>query len=252
VLSLAPSRCDSIAIDSRRRIRKVPSKAAGNCSKALLAAKSSNAAGDIGSHRFLARATNVCVLDSLCARVSPFLDAAPCASLGSSLFLILMINPAASGCDLTAHPYAPSLSQFTGVITRDGRRAGFCWDEKPRCVHGHRLKTRDPEQLRNLRQDDVVKCIHRGARDAAPCDTRQHVSLGTFGGSATMKGSGERFWFVVQVLDQHLRRIREEPMIFLERMVMLSCALPNVDHDMAGAIGGPFDDATGARGGHDE
>lgn len=144
----------------------------------------------------------------------------------------------------TAHPYRPPLHQFTAFVVRDGRRAGFCWDEKPRCIHGHRLKTKDPQQLRDVRHDTVVTCTHRESRDAEPCNTRQYVALATFGGSATMKGSGERFWFVVEVTDEHVKRMREQPMIFLERMSLLDCVLPGVARDLAGVLS-VDSDATG-------
>jgi hypothetical protein len=47
---------------------------------------------------------------------------------------------------------------------------------------------------------------------------------------------------VVEVTDDHVRRMREHPMIFLERMSLLACVLPGVDLDLAGAL---YDDATG-------
>lgn len=157
-----------------------------------------------------------------------------------------MIDFPPDQADRTVHPYRPALQQFTAFVLRDGRRAGLCWDEKPRCVHGHRLKTRDPQQLRDVRLDALLTCIHRGDRNAAPCDTRQYVALNTFGGSANVKGTGERFWLVVEVTDEHVRHMRAQPMIFLERMSLLSCVLPGVDMDLAGAP--QDDDATGSKG----
>ena len=146
--------------------------------------------------------------------------------------------------DHDRHPYRPPLSRFTGFVLRDGRRAGFCWDEKPRCVHGHRLKVKDPQQLRNLRLDGLFTCTHRGESAAAPCNTRQYVALSTFGGSAAVRGQGERFWINVEVTDEHVRHMRARPMIFLETMALLDCVLPGVEHDLVGA---GDDDATGIK-----
>ena len=100
------------------------------------------------------------------------------------------------------------------------------WVAKPRCIGGHHLKTRDPQQLRNVTYDALVTCVHQERREAPACGTRQYVSLNTFGGSAAVRGTGERWWLVVEVTDTHVRATRERPMIFLGRMTLLACVPP--------------------------
>lgn len=128
----------------------------------------------------------------------------------------------------------PRLLPFSGFVLNDGRRGGICWDEKPRCVTGHRLV---PKRQRDLPiTEGIVTCIHRESREAQPCDVQQWAQLLTAGGSARVQGSGERAWLVVEITREHIDRMRREPMIFLERMVVLGVALPGVDLDVLGAV----------------
>ena len=54
----------------------------------------------------------------------------------------------------------------------------------------------------------------------------------TFGGSARIRGTGERVWLAVQVTSEHVRRVHTEPMIFLETLQLLSVVAPGVELDL--------------------
>jgi hypothetical protein len=93
----------------------------------------------------------------------------------------------------------PIESSFTGFVLRDGRRGGFCWEEKPRCVNAfagepHRLATKRP-----VITDTIAHCEHRPALGQGECGARLYVALLSFGGSAKVQGRGERVWLVVEV-----------------------------------------------------
>lgn len=127
-------------------------------------------------------------------------------------------------------------STFTGFFLRDGRRGGFCWDEKPRCVNvfggePHRLKTKGP-----VIADLITRCEHRPASKQGECGARLYVALLTFGGSAKAQGRGERLWLVVEVTAPQIQRISTEPMILLEKLSLLNCVLPGVASDVLGGV----------------
>lgn len=124
---------------------------------------------------------------------------------------------------------ASSARSFSGFVLADGRRGGVCWDEKPRCIHPHRLRTREP-----VLTEAITTCQHRKDRGAEPCGAQLYVALLTFGGSAAVRGAGERAWLVVEITSDHVQRMRREPMIFLERMAILGVALPGVEIDILG------------------
>lgn len=134
-------------------------------------------------------------------------------------------------------PILPTIDPtFTGFVLRDGRRAGFCWEEKPRCVNvfdgqPHRLTKRP------LLNDSILRCQHRPGPKHGECDALLYVALLHFGGSAQVRGHGQRVWFVVEVADEHVQQMRTHPMIFLEKLVLAGCTLPGVDADVLGGRG---------------
>jgi hypothetical protein len=123
---------------------------------------------------------------------------------------------------------------FTGFVLSDGRRGGMCWDEKPRCVEPHRLITKQREPILT---EAITTCQYRAHTESTPCGVRLYVAQLTFGGSAAVRGTGERAWLVVELTPEHVERMRREPMIFLERMVILGVALPGVEIDVLGQVG---------------
>jgi hypothetical protein len=122
---------------------------------------------------------------------------------------------------------------FSGFVLSDGRRGGICWDEKPRCIHDHLLV---PKQKEPILTEAITTCVHRPTRDSAPCGVRLYAALLSFGGSAAVRGKGERAWIIVEITPDHVERMRREPMIFLERMVILGVALPGVEIDLLGHV----------------
>lgn len=122
---------------------------------------------------------------------------------------------------------------FSGFVLSDGRRGGICWDEKPRCIAPHRLI---PKQREPILTEAITTCVHRDGRAAPACDVRLYVAQLAFGGSAVVRGRGERCWLVVEITPEHVERMRREPMIFLERMIILRVALPGVELDVLGQI----------------
>lgn len=126
-------------------------------------------------------------------------------------------------------PARPAHVKFSGFVLSDGRRGGICWDEKPRCVGAHRLRTREP-----VLTEAITTCQHRDGRGLEPCGLQLYVAQMTFGGSAEIRGAGERAWLVVEITREHVERMKREPMIFLERMIILGVALPGVDLDILG------------------
>lgn len=130
-------------------------------------------------------------------------------------------------------PIDPS---FTGFVLRDGRRAGFCWEEAPRCVNvfggePHRLATK-----RDVLDNTIAHCGHRPAIGHGTCGARLYVALLTFGGSAKIRGRGERAWLVVEVTPEQVQRMTTEPMIFLEKLALLGGVLPGVAEDLLGGV----------------
>lgn len=122
-------------------------------------------------------------------------------------------------------------AKFTGFVTSDGRRGGFCWDGKPRCVNGHKLR---PRQGKPILTEAITTCVHRDQRGGVECGALIYAGMFTVGGSARVRGSGERCWIVVEITRDHVERMAREPMIFLERMVILGVALPGVELDVLG------------------
>lgn len=133
----------------------------------------------------------------------------------------------------TAQPTAlhARTPRYAPLVTHDGRRAGWSWDRVPRCVghaleaDGHALRTRQPLPL----TDGIVRCVHQASRGEPPCNRVQYVALMRLGAGE----HEERVWWSVEITDAHLKRMRDEPMIFLQRMTLLACALPGVVLDLA-------------------
>ncbi|MDB4906377.1 MAG: hypothetical protein JWO05_1161 [Gemmatimonadetes bacterium] len=116
------------------------------------------------------------------------------------------------------------LAKFTGGVTSDGRRFGFCSAARPLCVRPHRVSTGD-----TLITDTVVRCRHQTSSTAPQCGLRLYVAVVPFPGP-------ERVWMVVEVTDALVRRLQEDPMTFLEKMSVLGFVLPGVDIDLAQAV----------------
>lgn len=118
---------------------------------------------------------------------------------------------------------SPPRAPFTAFVLYDGRRAGFCWDEKPRCVHGHRIDADEAPMT-----EGITRCKHRTGRDAPPCGVRVYLSRIRF-------STGEWAYFVVEITRSYLLRMKSErrPMLALERLSILACVLPGVEIDLA-------------------
>lgn len=111
------------------------------------------------------------------------------------------------------------------MVLSDGRRAGFCWGEKPRCLNQH------PRAHRlGLKQavltEAIVTCHHRAERGGSECDTLQYVRRWA------RTPDEAPCWFVVEITKEHVRRLTQGPMLFLETMTILGCVLPGVDLDV--------------------
>jgi hypothetical protein len=106
-----------------------------------------------------------------------------------------------------------------------------CSDEKPRCPYGHRLKPAHRTQY-----DGTLTCDHRDPLSRQLCGTLCWIAVVSFGGSAQVKGSGERVWIVVEVTPAIVRHFSRTPMTLLERLAYLGHTMPGVDADL---FGGP-------------
>lgn len=116
-----------------------------------------------------------------------------------------------------------------GFTLQDGRRGGYCWAEKPRCVLGHRLRMRGGHVL--VVAEAVVECQHRQDRGGDPCGIRQYVQR-------VEVGQGHLLWLVVEVHEEHVQAMRERARLPLEHLALVGLALPGVETDLIGA-GGP-------------
>lgn len=128
---------------------------------------------------------------------------------------------------MIAGPSATTPTRYTapspyGLITADGRRAGFCWGGKLRCPDGHDMKPREP-----VLTEAVATCRHKDRQDAPPCGLRVYA-----------RRVGEGALFVVEITDALVRAIHhEDGRIFLETLSILRCVLPGVrDLDLARGI----------------
>jgi hypothetical protein len=134
---------------------------------------------------------------------------------------------------MTAYTPSSDRTPFSAFTLADGRRAGFSWDAKPRCIHGHRI----PDDEAPI-TEGIITCRHRGGRREPECGVRIYLVLLTFGGSAAVQGTGERAYLVVEVTRSLVLQMKQRPMLTLERLSVLACVLPGVDVDLtAGAPG---------------
>jgi hypothetical protein len=88
-------------------------------------------------------------------------------------------------------------------------------DERPLCPYGHALDRANRPSL-----DGTLTCRY--------CHTLCWVALMTFGGSAAIRGTGERVWIVVHVDDRDVRHFTRTPMLFVEKLAYLGHTPDNV------------------------
>lgn len=110
-------------------------------------------------------------------------------------------------------------------------RLRFCSDEKPRCIEGHRLVSQQ-----RVTTDGILRCAHTDRLTGLKCDKLIWVALMTFGGSAKVRGTGERIWLVVELSPADASHFTREPMILLERLAHLGHTMPGVDLDLYGGM----------------
>jgi hypothetical protein len=89
-------------------------------------------------------------------------------------------------------------------------------DEKPMCPYGHYLDRAYRPSL-----DGTLTCHARDPESGQECDTLCWVALLTFGGSALVRGTGERVWVVVHVSQADVRHFTRTPMLFIEKLAYL-------------------------------
>jgi hypothetical protein len=95
-------------------------------------------------------------------------------------------------------------------------------DEKPLCPYGHQLPTAHRPSY-----DGTITCRHREP-EGSECGTLCWVALLTFGGSAAVRGTGERVWIVVHVSPADVRHFTRTPMLFIEKLAYLGHTPENV------------------------
>lgn len=125
--------------------------------------------------------------------------------------------------------------RWTAGLLRDGRRFGVSSEERPRCLgsdpdHPHLLKL--PPDTRMPITEGIVRCQHRPRRHGEPCRMQAYYALVTVGPRPQARGEGERIWLAVEVTPAHVERMYREPMIFLEKLSLLSVTMPGVDLDL--------------------
>jgi hypothetical protein len=96
-------------------------------------------------------------------------------------------------------------------------------DEKPLCPYGHLLERSNRPSL-----DGTLWCHHRDEVSGQECNTQCWVALLTFGGSAAIRGTGERVWVVVHVSPADVRHFTRTPMLLIEKLAYLGHAPENV------------------------
>ncbi len=125
---------------------------------------------------------------------------------------------------------APMLTipQFSAMTLPDGRRAGLCLEDKPRCVAGvHYVKSH-----RTFADENFVICQHEENRSAPHCNASLFLARFHFGGSAMIREAGTRLWLVVEMRSEHLRHLKNHPMTIVEKLHYLNAALPGVYDDL--------------------
>jgi hypothetical protein len=96
-------------------------------------------------------------------------------------------------------------------------------DEKPLCPYGHALDRAHRPSL-----DGTLTCHWRDPLSGQECGTLCWVALLTFGGSAAIRGTGERVWVVVHVSPADVRHFTRTPMLFIEKLAYLGHTPDNV------------------------
>ena len=104
-----------------------------------------------------------------------------------------------------------------------------CSDEKPRCPYGHRLK-----MAHRVSYDGTLTCEHRDPITRRVCNTLCWIAVVSYGGSAVIRGTGERVWIVCEVSPAIVRHVSRTPMTLLERLAYLGHTMPGVDLDLYG------------------
>lgn len=110
------------------------------------------------------------------------------------------------------------------------RAVSVCSDEKPRCPYGHRLKPAHRPSL-----DGTLTCDHQAPGSGQRCNALCYVVLVCAGGSATVRGTGERIWLVIEVTPAEVRHFAKTPMLVVEKLAYLGVAAPGVSADLFGA-----------------
>lgn len=125
------------------------------------------------------------------------------------------------------HP--EQIAAFAPLKTFDGRGAGWHWGERPRCISAapteHRLGI--PKQKRPVLTETIITCEFRIDRGAPVCGTQQYIRR-----IPRMTKHSPHEWFSCEVTVDHIRRLSQEPMTFLETMTILGCVLPGVEFDL--------------------
>lgn len=106
---------------------------------------------------------------------------------------------------------------FTGFTLPDGRRGGFCWGQRPRCIDPHLLKPRDL-----VISDTITTCHHRLREGQRECGHRLYIrrlpSMGT--------------WLIVEVTPEHVKKLHDaDSLSFMETMEIIGCVLPGVSEE---------------------
>lgn len=108
-----------------------------------------------------------------------------------------------------------------GFQLADGRRGGFCWTGKPRCVHpspdgsSHALRLREP-----VLTEAIGTC--------RSCGTRVYA-----------RRFPDDLLLVVEITDALVRRMASAPLHPLEHLSILRCVLPGVEIDLSRGIESP-------------
>jgi len=116
--------------------------------------------------------------------------------------------------------------RFVGLVSEHGLRAGLCWGDKPRCVNPspmpHRLHVKTP-----ILTEGFATCGFRTDRGAPRCDTMVVVRR-----INRLTRAEAQLWFVCEVTEEHVKRLKQGPLLPIEMYTILGCALPGVEYDL--------------------
>lgn len=116
---------------------------------------------------------------------------------------------------------------FTALRLPDGRRAGVCTADKPRCIHDHYVRTNGL-----LISRGIVRCEYRAHAGAPKCNTALYLTKIHFSEGFSVHGANERFWFVIELNAEQIRALRTIPLAPLEQLVFLGAGLPGTYEDL--------------------